>query len=68
VARRVEELGLGEALEIREATPIVLREVAMRVLSDRECHARLSEFRQETRNAGGNTKAAKLIIEQLSRV
>ena len=43
-------------------------EPAMRVLSDRECHARLSEFRQETRNAGGNTKAAKLIIEQLNRV
>ena len=68
VAGRVEELGLGEALEIREATPNVLREAAMRVLSDRECHARLSEFRQETRSAGGNTKAAKLIIEQLNRV
>ena len=39
----------------------------MRVLSDRECHARLSEFRQETRNAGGNAKAVKLIVEQLDR-
>ena len=67
VARRVEELGLGEALDIREATPDVLREVAMRVLSDRECHARLSAFRQETRNAGGNAKAVKLILEQLDR-
>ena len=67
VARRVEELGLGEALDIRKATPDVLREAAMRVLSDRECHARLSEFRQETRNAGGNAKAVKLIVEQLDR-
>lgn len=67
VARRVEKLGLGEALDIRKATPDVLREAAMRVLSDRECHARLSEFRQETRNAGGNAKAVKLIVEQLDR-
>ncbi len=67
VARRVEELGLGEALDIREATPDVLREAAMRVLSDRECHAHLSAFRQETRNAGGNAKAVKLIVEQLDR-
>ena len=51
--------GLGEALDIREATPDVLREVAMRVLSDRECHARLSAFRQETWNAGGNTKGGE---------
>ena len=56
VARRVEELGLGEALEIREATPNVPREAAMRVLSDRECHARLSEFAKRRGMQGATQK------------
>ena len=67
VARRVKELGLGEVLEADAVTADVLREAAMRVLSDRECHTRLSEFRRETCNAGGNAEAAKLIVERLNR-
>lgn len=67
VARRVAELGLGEALDARSATPAALRGAALRVMSDQGCRARLAEFQRETRAAGGNAEVARLIIDRLSR-
>ena len=66
VARRVAELGLGEALDARSATPAALRGAALRVMSDQGCRARLAEFQRETRAAGGNAEVARLIIDRLS--
>ena len=67
VARRVVELGLGEALDARSATPAALRGAALRVMSDQGCRARLDGFQKETRAAGGNAGAARLIIDRLAR-
>ena len=67
VARRVVELGLGEALDARSATPAALRGAALRVMSDQGCRARLDGFQKETRAAGGNAEAARLIIARLAR-
>jgi MGT family glycosyltransferase len=66
-ARRVQELGLGVALEADEISPKMLRDAVIRVAEDPAFRERVREMQRLAREAGGYRRAAEAII-QFSRV
>ena len=61
-ARRVEELGLGLALEKPAVTAASLREAVGRVAGDREMRARVRRTQETIRQLGGARAAADAVI------
>ncbi len=61
-ARRVEELGLGIALESNAITVERLREAVMYVTSNRAIYTRMQQMRETIRQMGGARSAAEAII------
>jgi hypothetical protein len=61
-ARRVEELGLGVALESHAVTVDSLQEAARYVSSDRTIHARVQQMGQTLRQMAGAQSAADIVL------
>jgi hypothetical protein len=61
-ARRVEELGLGIALESSAVTVDLLQEAVRRVSSDQEIHRRVQQMRETLRQMGGAQSAADAVL------
>jgi MGT family glycosyltransferase len=61
-ARRVEELGLGVALESDALTAGLLQQTAMHVISNRAIHARVQQMQQTLRHMGGARRAADTVL------
>src|SRR5262249_26880849 len=61
-AQRVQESGLGIALDESAITPEVLREAVARVASDPGFKTRVQAMQKETREAGGYQKATDAIM------
>ena len=61
-ARRVEELGLGIALESNALTVDLLQEAVRRVASNPELHTRVQRMRTTLRQLGGARRAADAIL------
>src|SRR5437763_1199256 len=61
-AKRVEELGLGIALESNAVTVDLLQEAVMHVISDRAIHARVQQMGQTLRQMGGAQSAADAVL------
>jgi UDP:flavonoid glycosyltransferase YjiC (YdhE family) len=61
-AHRVEELGLGLALEKPAVSVASLQEAVRRVASDEEIHTRVQQMQQSTRQMGGARRAADAVL------
>jgi len=61
-AKRVEELGLGIALESSAVTVDLLQEPVMRVTSDREIRRRVQQMQETLRQMGGAQSAADAVL------
>jgi UDP:flavonoid glycosyltransferase YjiC (YdhE family) len=61
-AHRVEELGLGLALEKPAVSVASLQEAVRRVASDKEIHTRVQQMQQSTRQMGGARRAADAVL------
>jgi UDP:flavonoid glycosyltransferase YjiC (YdhE family) len=61
-AARVEELGLGLALDSQAVTPDVLERAAMHVSSDPGIRARVRQMKQTLRDMGGAQAAAESVL------
>lgn len=61
-AKRVEELGLGIALEKSAVTAPSLQEAVMRVSNDREIHTRVQQMQKNLRQMGGAQSAADAVL------
>jgi len=66
-AHRVQELGLGLALEKETLTTDKLCAAASQVAGDASFRARVQEMQQEVRQAGGYRRAADAIIRYMQR-
>jgi MGT family glycosyltransferase len=66
-AHRVQELGLGLALEKEALTAEKLRAAVSQVASDADFRARLQEMQQEVRQSGGSQRAADEIIRYVQK-
>lgn len=60
-ADRLQQLGLGERLDMESAGPQDLRAAVARVSSDPDVRANLARMQQAIREAGGTTRGADLI-------
>jgi MGT family glycosyltransferase len=66
-ARRVAELGLGRALERDAVTVEALKQAVEGAANDPEVKARVARMQDHVRTAGGQKRAAELILEHLER-
>ena len=67
IARRVEELGLGIALEKSALTAASLKAAVMRVASDQEMHQRVHQMQETLRQEVGGAQSAADAVLRFSR-
>jgi MGT family glycosyltransferase len=67
VAKRVETLGAGVALDKRGITPEALRQAVESVLSDEGKRANIKAIQESFREAGGYVRAADVIVQAACR-